>query len=161
MKSILVSISKIVLKILPFFLFLGCNSQKEIGLVKFEDPIIDDSEINFREREIFFPLFLDSLKGELRKGKLPIFLLDECLDMKYPYELTSHTFISTRYMLFEQLTERELKRLFKLSKEYDLSKICSRNAFYVLMTGCKTNDQIENSKKSTLCLLQERIERLK
>lgn len=67
MKSILVSISKIVLKILPFFLFLGCNSQKEIGLVKFEDPIIDDSEINFREREIFFPLFLDSLKGELRK----------------------------------------------------------------------------------------------
>lgn len=155
------SIYKIVFKTLPFFLLLGCQSPKEIELVKFEEPLIDDTEINFHEREIFFPLFLDSVKSELKKGKLPIFLLDECLDLNFPYELTSHTFISTRYMLFEQLTQRELKRLLKLSKNYDLSKTCSRNASYVLMPNCKMTNQIENSKKSTLCLLHERIERLK
>jgi hypothetical protein len=135
-------------------------AQKEIELVQFEEPNIEDSEINFHDREVFFPLFIDSLKSELRKGSLPNFLFDECLDMHYSYELTSHTFISTRYMLFEQLTSWELKRLWKLSKKYDLTKTCNRNASFVLMQGCKTTDQIEHSKKSTLQLLQERMERL-
>lgn len=135
-------------------------AQKEIELVQFEEPIIDDSVINFHDREVFFPLFLDSIKKELRKGSLPVFLLDECLDMHYSYELTSHTFISTRYMLFEQLTARELNRLWKLSKKYNLTKTCERNASFVLMPGCKTTDQIELSEKSTLQLLEERMERL-
>jgi hypothetical protein len=76
--------------------------------------------------------------------------------------LTSHTFISTRYMLFEQLTARELRKIWKLSKKYDLSQTCNRNASFVLMMSeCKSTDQIEHSKKSTLQLLQERRERLK
>jgi hypothetical protein len=140
----------------------GCHSPKVLAMVEFEEPIIDDSEINFHDREVFFPVFLDSLKGELRKGKLPSFLLDECLDMHYSYELTSHTFISTRYILFEQLTARELRKIWKLSKKYDLSQTCNRNASFVLMMSeCKSTDQIEHSKKSTLQLLQERRERLK
>jgi hypothetical protein len=97
-------------------------AQKVIELVQFEEPIIEDSEINFHDRTVFFPLFLDFLKSELRKGSLPNFLFDESFDMHYSYELTSHTFISTRYMLFEQLTSKEVKRLWKLTKKYDLTK---------------------------------------
>jgi hypothetical protein len=138
----------------------GCHSGKAITMVEFEEPVINDSEMGYHNRGMFFPVFLDSLKGELKKGKLPSFLLDECLDMHYSYDLTSHTFISTRYMLFEQLTARELKELWKLSKKYDLSQTCERNASFVLMTGCKTTDQIELSQKSTLQLLEERMERL-
>ncbi len=140
----------------------GCHSPKVIAMVDFEEPVINDSEMDYHDREVFFPVFLDSLKGELRKGKLPSFLLDECLDMHYSYELTSHTFISTRYMLFEQLTARELRKIWKLSKKYDLSQTCERNASFILMMPeCKSTDQIEHSKKSTIQLLQERRERLK
>lgn len=139
----------------------GCHSGKEIAMVEFAEPLINDSEMVYHNREVFFPMFLDSLKGELRKGKLPSFLLDECLDMHYSYELTSHTFISTRYMLFEQLTARELRKIWKLSKKYDLSQTCERNASFILiMPECKSTDQIDYSKKSTLQLLQERRERI-
>lgn len=139
-------------------IFTGCiNSQKLIkNDVTFQEPVIEDIPFYDSSPDIFIPIFLDSIRLGLRKGYLPTFMLDECLDIHRPYEYSSHTFTSTRYILFQKLNRQEIKKMLNLSKRYNLAKQCKSDASNILINSNCTGSQVENSKKSTLDLLHER-----
>lgn len=62
-----------------------------------------------------------------------------------------------RYELFQNLNLKEIKKLLKLSKKYDLTKECSKKSSFLSYHVDNSSFQFKNSEKSTLQLLKERF----
>lgn len=138
-------------------LFSGCKNSKTLPvLIEFQPPQIVDYD-NYLTDSSLLVMFVDSTKIYLKRNRVPSFLLNECLDIEYDQFSIANKYVSIRYTLFQNLNLKEIKKLLKLSKKYDLIKECSKESSFLFYHVDNNSFQFKNSEKSTLQLLKERF----
>lgn len=139
------------------FLFSSCKNSKALPeIIELQTPQIVDYD-TYPSDSSLLVMFVDSTKIYLKRNRVPSFLLNECLDIKYDKFSIANKYVSIRYALFQNLNLNEIKKLLKLSKKYDLTKECFKKSSFLSYHVDNSSFQFKNSEKSTLQLLKERF----